>query len=537
MNSLSPDVLGRMSKELSIPQSAIQAVVGLLDGGATAPFIARYRKDRTGGLREGQVRAVYACLSHERGGPAPPSRAAINEVAPRVRAELLSPPLGARSAIGIMPASDDNYHCAMVTTDGALLEHCELDLSGVGNTEARARTELLRLLRHDRAAAFAVASGGRRAEHFIGDLIRENRLVGFVTTAGPSAAYRASADAPDAKDLDPLGRAAVSIARWLQDPLVETVRIGPSVIFEGQLAEVELEEIVESCVNSVGLNVNRADAALLRYISGLDRNKAAAIVAHRAEHGPFVNRQQLLDVSGIDAHVFEQAAGFVRVSDGSEPLDDTTVHPERYELVTLIARDHGMAVSELIGQPRRVAQLEIDGFVSDEVGRAVVEDILAALRDGGRDPRGTLEPRKAGGRTRSIDELKIGMTIEGVVTKVVDYGAFVNVGVEKDGLAHISQLADGFVEDPNVVVSVGDTLTLRVLEVDRQRGRISLSARSEDAPGAEAPAKAGRRPQQGKNEQKKRPAGRKKPAGRGRDRQPGFKNNPLAALGKLKLDE
>jgi uncharacterized protein len=147
-----------------------------------------------------------------------------------------------------------------------------------------------------------------------------------------------------------------------------------------------------------------------------------------------------------------------------------------------------------------------------------------------------LEPRKAGGRTRSINDLKAGMSIEGVVTKVVDYGAFVNIGVEKDGLVHISQLADGFVEDPNVVVSVGDALTLRVLEVDRQRGRISLSGRSGDAPGAERPAGSGRRAQQGKN-RKKQPVGQKKPAGRGRDRQPQFKNNPLAALGKLKLDE
>ena len=559
MNPLSPDVLGRMSKELSVPPSAIQAVADLLAGGATAPFIARYRKDGTGGLREGQVRAVCARLRHERGGPARPSRAAVREAASRVRARLLSPPLGARSAIGIMPASDDDYHCALVAADGVRLDHCVLDLSGVGNTEARARSELLRLLRHDRGAAFAVASGpgGRRAERFIGDLIRENRLAGFVVTAGSGATHRASAGAPDGEDSDALGRAAVSVARWLQDPLAETVRIGPSVFFAGDLAGAELEEVVESCVNSVGPDVNRADAALLRHISGLDRDKAAAVVAHRAEHGPFAGRQQLLDVPGIDAHVFEQAAGFVRVCGGSEPLDETTVHPERYELVTRIARDHGMTVSELIGQPRRVAQLETDAYVSDEVGRPVLEGILAALREGARDPRGVLEPRGDGARTGSIDDLTVGMAIEGVVTKIVDYGAFVNVGVEKDGLVHISQLADQFVEDPHVVVGVGDALALRVLEVDRQRGRISLSARSEHAPGAEPPAKAGRRARpgknqrsnnepgrnergknrQGKNEQgKRRPADRNKPGGRGH-RQPQFKNNPLAALGKLKLDE
>ena len=242
----------------------------------------------------------------------------------------------------------------------------------------------------------------------------------------------------------------------------------------------KLGEVVESCVNRVGVELNTASASLLSYVAGLGPTRAKKIVEHRRSEGRFESRAALKKVSGIGPRTFEQCAGFLRVRDGAHPLDGSAVHPERYALVEKIARDMKVALKDLVGHAERARQIDVGKWVGEGVGEPTLRDIVAELEKPGRDPRASFEPPKFRDDVRELEDLKIGMVLEGVVTNVTTFGAFVDLGVHQDGLVHVSKLADRFVRDPNEVVRPGDRITVKVLEVDLARRRISLSARSAD---------------------------------------------------------
>ena len=278
-------------------------------------------------------------------------------------------------------------------------------------------------------------------------------------------------------------RGAISIGRRLQDPLAELVKLDPKAIGVGQyqhdvdqkrLAQ-KLDEVVESCVNQVGVALNLASAALLSHVAGLGPSLAKRVVEHRESAGRFTRRRELLKVKGLGPKAFEQCAGFLRIQGGREPLDASAVHPERYPLVQRMAKDLGVSVDALVGDAARARSLDLSRYVEGDVGLPTLRDIVAELEKPGRDPREAFEPPRFRDDVREMEDLKAGMQLEGVVTNVTHFGAFVDVGVHQDGLVHVSQLADRYVSDPREVVKVGDRVQVRVLEVDLQRKRISLS--------------------------------------------------------------
>ena len=291
-------------------------------------------------------------------------------------------------------------------------------------------------------------------------------------------------------------RGAVSIARRLQDPLAELVRIEPKAIGVGQyqhdlnqtqLAR-QLDAVVEDCVNAVGADLNTASAPLLARISGLNESLAKNIVAFRDEHGAFRNRRQLLKVPRVGARTFEQAAGFLRVVNGDNPLDASAVHPEAYPVVERIVSRTGVGIRELIGKTAVLRALEPEEFADAQFGVPTVKDILAELDKPGRDPRPEFRTAAFKEGVQSIGDLTPGMMLEGVVTNVANFGAFVDIGVHQDGLVHVSQLADRFVKDPRDIVKAGDIVKVRVVEVDLPRKRIALTMKVQEHAAGSSPA-------------------------------------------------
>jgi uncharacterized protein len=338
-------------------------------------------------------------------------------------------------------------------------------------------------------------------------------------------------------ELDATQRGTLSIARRLQDPLAELVKIDPKAIGVGQyqhdvyqpLLKRKLDEVVESCVNAVGVELNTASAPLLAKVAGVGPSLARKIVKHREEHGAFRSRQDLFAVSGFGAKSFEQCAGFVRLAGAPHPLDTSAVHPERYALVERIAADAGVALPDLIGHSDAVARIPWERYVAGDVGMPTLDDIRKELVKPGRDPRDRFEPPQFRDDVRKLEDLAVGMRLEGVVTNVTAFGAFVDVGVHQDGLVHVSQLADRFVKDPHQAVKVGDKLSVRVVEVDLVRKRIALSARKDAAPSAGNAQKDGASP--GPSPSRRESKGRPAP-GPTADRKanPTFSNNPFATL-------
>jgi protein Tex len=302
-------------------------------------------------------------------------------------------------------------------------------------------------------------------------------------------------------------RGAPSIARRLQDPLAELVKIDPKSIGVGQYQhdvnqarlKKRLDEIVEVCVNRVGVELNTASVPLLSHVAGVGPTLARNIVAVRDGRGGFRSRRELLDVPRLGAKAFEQAAGFLRVRDGAHPLDATAVHPERYGLVERMATDLGVQLSDLIRNDELIGRVEPRRYVDEEVGLPTLRDILDELRRPGRDPRSTFEPPQFREDVTEVKHLKPGMKLEGVVTNLVAFGAFVDIGVHQDGLVHVSQLADRFVRDPAEVVRVGQKVPVTVVSVDRERNRIGLTMKKQPEPaaaGAGAPAEVAAMPSQ-----------------------------------------
>lgn len=418
-------------------------------------------------------------------------RSAVDIFAQNLRTLLLSAPAGSRSVIGVDPGLRTGCKCAVVAETGKYLDSITIYLTQGDASVQKAKLTLLALVDKYRPWAIAVGNGtaGRETETFVRDLLKEagkgHIVVVQVSEAGASV-YSASDIARDEfPDLDLTIRGAISIARRFQDPLAELVKVEPKAIGVGQyqhdvyqpLLESKLGEVVESCVNHVGVELNTASAPLLSYVAGIGGALAKRIVAYRDEHGRFKSRQELTRVSGLGPRTFEQAAGFLRIRDADHPLDASAVHPERYSLVEDIAKDLGIPLSNLVGHPDLVAKIDTKRYLKDGVGELTLKDILDELKKPGRDPRQTFEPPKFRDDVRTLQDLKIGLVLEGVVTNVTAFGAFVDIGVHQDGLIHVSQLSERFVKDPSEVVKAGDRLKVKVLEVDIPRQRISLTAK------------------------------------------------------------
>jgi uncharacterized protein len=404
---------------------------------------------------------------------------------------LLASPAGEKVVIGLDPGYRTGVKVAAVSRTGAVLETDTLYLHQSGRFAAG----LAGLLRRHDVELIAIGNGtaSRETESATREVVRgvqgARPQVVVVNEAGASV-YSASELARDElPGLDVSLRGAVSIARRLQDPLAELVKIDPKSIGVGQYQhdvnqprlKRRLDEIVESCVNRVGVEVNTASVALLAYVAGIGPTLAQNIVRLRDERGGFRSRKELLDVPRLGAKAFEQSAGFLRVRGGQHPLDASAVHPERYRLVETIAGDVGSSIVDLVANEGLLSRIELKRYLSDEVGLPTLQDILEELKKPGRDPRESFEPPAFREDVKELKDLKQGMTLEGVVTNIVAFGAFVDIGVHQDGLVHVSQLADRFVKDPNEVVRVGQKVKVTVVSVDLERSRIGLSMRKDPA--------------------------------------------------------
>ena len=422
---------------------------------------------------------------------------AVDVFASNLRSLLMSPPLGTKSLIGIDPGLRTGCKCVAVNETGKYMDSVTVYLVKGEHAMEKARETLKDFVQRHDPYCIAVGNGtaGRETEAFARQVLKDNDNTHIpvipVSESGASVYSASDVAREEFPNLDVTIRGAISIARRLQDPLAELVKIDPKSIGVGQyqhdvfqpLLQRKLHEVVESCVNSVGVELNTASPSLLSYVSGIGPSLAKKIVQHREQYGVFSGRKHLLEVPGMGPKTFEQAAGFLRVRYSRHPLDASAVHPERYELVDTMARDLGIDdVGELIGNNELINKIDISKYISATVGEPTLKDILAELRKPGRDPRDTFEPPKFLDDVMTIEDLKPGMEIEGIVTNVTAFGAFVDIGVHQDGLVHISEISDRFVSDPAEVVKTGQKLKVRVLDVEVERKRISLTAKKESAP-------------------------------------------------------
>jgi uncharacterized protein len=478
-------------------------------------------------------------------------REAVEVFADNLGNLLLAAPLGAVPIIGIDPGLRTGCKCAAIDATGKYLETTTIYPV---KDEDRAMRELAAFVSKHRPRALAIGNGtgGRETEALARRVVASlssclapaqspgpsqqggaedlRPMVVSVSEAGASVYSASEVAREEFPELDLTIRGAISIARRLQDPLAELVKIDPKSIGVGQyqhdvqqtLLRRKLHEVVESCVNRVGVELNTASAPLLAYVAGIGESLAKEIVAHRERSGAFASRAALRSVRGLGPKTFEQAAGFLRVRESPEPLDRSAVHPERYSLVERIAADLGVDCARLVGDSNLAARIDIRRYVDTEVGEPTLRDIVGELAKPGRDPRAKFEAAQFRDDVHTVEDLQVGMALEGVVTNVTNFGAFVDVGVHQDGLVHVSELSDKWVDDPRKVVKVGDKLRVRVLSVDLQRQRIALTAKQQAKP-MEQPQQQGKPKQQ---QQQGKPKQQGKPD---RDTQ-GFANNPFAKL-------
>ncbi len=429
--------------------------------------------------------------------------AAINVFARNMQALLMSPPAGMRATLGLDPGLRTGVKAVVVDPTGKLLDFTTVfphapqkrwdeSLAALGALCVKYKVELI---------AIGNGTASRETDRLAGDLLRKlpdlkMRKV-IVNESGASIYSASELAAREFPGLDVSYRGAVSIARRLQDPLAELVKIDPASIGVGQyqhdVSQVKLarslDAVVEDCVNAVGVDVNTASAPLLARIAGLNGTLAGNIVEFREQHGRFPSRKALRKVPRLGDRTFEQAAGFLRISDGDDPLDGSAVHPEAYVVVQRIARKHGRRVQDLIGDTNFLRTLDAAEFTCERFGLPTVRDIIGELEKPGRDPRPEFRAAVFRDGVEELKDLQSGMILEGAITNVTNFGAFVDIGVHQDGLVHISALADRFVKDPHEVVSPGDIVKVKVMEVDLPRKRIALSMRLDDPTEAAAKPK------------------------------------------------
>jgi uncharacterized protein len=416
---------------------------------------------------------------------------AIRVFAENLRNLLLAAPAGSRKVLGVDPGLRTGSKLAVVDATGRFLEHVTIyPHAGGGGKVVSAKQDLLRLIDVHGIEMVAIGNGtaGREMDQFVRLCLKEAGLkvqVVMVSEAGASVYSASDIAREEFADLDLTVRGAISIARRLQDPQAELVKVDPKSIGVGQYQhdvsqsalKKALDEVVESCVNYVGVDLNTASWALISFVSGISEPLAKAIVNHRDIEGAFTRRDQLLKVPRFGKKAYEQAAGFMRIRNAEQPLDNTAVHPERYPLVAQMAADLSVTLPALIAEPARLDKIRLDQYVGPDIGLPTLRDIVAELKKPGRDPRASFVTASFREDVVEVKDLKEGMTLNGIVTNVAAFGAFVDVGVHQDGLVHVSQLADRFVKDPNQVVKVGQQVQVRVLSVDLQRKRIGLTMR------------------------------------------------------------
>jgi uncharacterized protein len=418
---------------------------------------------------------------------------------------LLAPPAGPISVLGIDPGLRTGCKVAVVDETGKLLAHdvFYLHTSKHGNEEAAPKLEALLRKHNVRAIAIGNGTAGRETDAFVREFLRDKGISEIfsvsVSEAGASV-YSASAVArQEFPDLDLTVRGAISIARRLQDPLSELVKVDPKSIGVGQYQhdvdqhqlQDSLETVIESCVNKVGVDLNTSSWTLLRFVAGITERTALNIVNFRNEKGSFRSRTQVLEVPGIGPKTFEQAAGFLRIRNGDNPLDMTAVHPESYPVVEQIAVSLKTSVKEIIAQPQLLEKVDKSQF---SAGSYTLNDILAELRKPGRDPRDKFVAPSFREEVRAIGDVEVGMILEGVVTNVTKFGAFVDVGVHQDGLVHISELSNRFIKEPSEAVKTGQIVKVKVLGVDLKAKRIALSIKALTAPAARPVGKPAPKP-------------------------------------------
>jgi len=469
--------------------------------------------------------------------------AAVEIFAGNLRNLMLAAPLGTQAVIGVDPGLRTGCKCAAIDATGKFLGTVTIYITQGDAQLAKAKEDFLAFVQQFQPRAIAVGNGtgGREAEVFVKRALAEAGLregpnapyVVQVNEAGASVYSASDLAREEFPELDLTIRGAISIARRLQDPLAELVKIEPKAIGVGQyqhdvhqpMLSKKLGDVVEDCVNKVGVELNTASAQLLGHVAGIGKALAKKIVVHRDTHGSFASRAQLTDVSGLGPKAFEQAAGFLRIAGAAHPLDKSAVHPERYPLVEKIASDLGVELSALVGNQELVDKIDLSKYVEGDVGLPTLQDIAAELAKPGRDPRAEFAPPNFRDDVTAMEDLKQGMVLEGVVTNVTAFGAFVDIGVHNDGLVHVSQLSDQFVKDPAEVVKVGQKLTVRVLEVDHARKRIGLSAKRGGQPAPKQPRGDGQQPgQPGQPGQGRRRGGRGR--GGGGAQQPHMQGQP-----------
>jgi uncharacterized protein len=430
---------------------------------------------------------------------------AVRVFASNLRDLLLAAPAGTRATMGLDPGFRTGVKVAVVDATGKVVDTHVIYPHQPANKWDQSIAELAALCARHQVDLVSIGNGtaSRETDKLTQELIKKHpelKLTKAIVSEAGASVYSASAFASaELPNMDVSLRGAVSIARRLQDPLAELVKIDPKSIGVGQyqhdLSEVSLsrslDAVVEDCVNAVGVDVNTASAPLLTRVSGITTGLAENIVSHRDTNGPFRSRTALKEVARLGPKAFEQCAGFLRIPDGDDPLDSSSVHPEAYPVVRRILTTTGTDLRALIGNTRTLGSLKPADFVDETFGLPTVTDILAELDKPGRDPRPAFKTATFAEGVDKIGDLKPGMRLEGVVTNVAAFGAFIDVGVHQDGLAHVSALSKNFVKDPREVVKPGDIVKVKVLEVDVPRKRISLTLRLDDEPGAASASRGG----------------------------------------------
>jgi uncharacterized protein len=474
---------------------------------------------------------------------------AIRVFAENLRNLLLQAPLGGKRVLALDPGFRTGCKVAVIDEKGDLKDHTVVYPDRHPDS---AESEILKLCQTRTIEAIAIGNGtaGRETESFVRKLAPKlgGAKIVVVNEAGASVYSASEIAREELPDQDVTVRGAVSIGRRLQDPLAELVKIDPKSIGVGQYQhdvhqptlKKSLDQVVESCVNSVGVDLNTASVKLLQYVAGVGESLAKNIVSHRAERGPFRARKDVLEVPRFGKKAFEQAAGFLRVAGSENPLDDSAVHPESYDVVEKMARDLGVALRELVGSAALARKIDAQKYVDERRGLPTLKDILDELEKPGRDPRAQFEEVGFDPNVTALEHVKEGMVLAGVVTNVTQFGAFVDVGVHQDGLVHVSELAHRFVKDPAEVVKVGERVRVKVIKLDLERRRIGLSIKQTSAPPARTepprsgPPQGGRPPQQqGKpqpGQQQGRPPQQNRSPQRAPEKKPEPFNNPFAKL-------
>ncbi|MCH4563423.1 RNA-binding transcriptional accessory protein [Halomonas sp. EGI 63088] len=468
---------------------------------------------------------------------------AIEVFAANLKDLLLAAPAGPRATLAIDPGLRTGCKVAVVDATGQFLEHATIYPHAPRNAWDASLAELARLVERHDVALIAVGNGtaSRETDRLAGDLVKafagRRALSKVMVSEAGASVYSASEYASrELPDLDVTIRGAVSIARRLQDPLAELVKIEPKSIGVGQyqhdVSQLQLsrslEAVIEDCVNAVGVDLNMASSALLSRVAGLNPGLAENIVARRNAEGAFTSRKQLLKVSRLGPRTFEQCAGFLRIMNGDNPLDASAVHPEAYPLVERIAKHNGRELAGLIGDSATLKAVKPADFADERFGVPTVSDILAELDKPGRDPRPEFKAAEFREGVETLKDLEPGMVLEGSVTNVTHFGAFVDIGVHQDGLVHISALSERFVEDPRSVVKAGDIVKVKVMSVDLERARIGLSMRLDDQPGE----LDGGKPRRGGGDERRRGQGKASRKGG----QPAEPAGQVGALGAALLE-